>query len=468
MMKRRLFRLTFSFIYPAIDFFIILLSILASYEIYHFLELGRGVIYRKVELIPISLVIALVSVIVMSVVGVYKKESSVLNAEEIKNTVKGITTAYVLFMVLLVFGRINLSRYVITLSYFTSLILLIIEKTVLYHIPFRPNGIGRFHERVLIYGAGELGKGLYREFVNSPKFNILPVGFIDDNPAMQHKVIYQSGFHNQVGIPVVGMRKDIPGLMEEMDIDRIYIAISNIANDNLIDIMNYLDRYDIKVSFVPNLYNLFVHKVTIDQIGHIPLVQVEESLSSEGYYVRVIKRWLDLCLVGIILVLSLPLMLLIAIAIKLDSPGPAFFRQDRVGKDGKVFQMYKFRSMTADADPYAINPLHQDDPRITRIGRLIRRASLDELPQIFNVLRGEMSLVGPRPEMPFIVETYNELHRERLSVLPGITGLWQLSGDRNKAIHENMDYDLYYIRNVSFFLDVAIMIETLIFAFRGI
>jgi len=124
--------------------------------------------------------------------------------------------------------------------------------------------------------------------------------------------------------------------------------------------------------------------------------------------------------------------------------------------------------MTTESDPYAVNPTDQNDARVTRVGRFLRKTSLDELPQLFNVLKGHMSFVGPRQEMPFIVDSYNEIHRERLKVLPGITGLWQLSGDRKNAIHENMDYDLFYIRNMSFSLDIAILIETLIFAFRGI
>ena len=161
-------------------------------------------------------------------------------------------------------------------------------------------------------------------------------------------------------------------------------------------------------------------------------------------------------------------MAIIALAIKTDSKGPVFFRQKRVGIDGKLFDIFKFRSMTTETDPYSINPTDQSDTRITKVGRFLRKTSMDELPQFINVLKGDMSLVGPRPEMPFIVEQYNEIQKERLNVLPGITGLWQLSGDRARAIHENMDYDLYYIRNKSFFLDIAILIETLIFAFKGI
>ena len=126
----------------------------------------------------------------------------------------------------------------------------------------------------------------------------------------------------------------------------------------------------------------------------------------------------------VLLFLLLPVISIIALAIKTDSKGPVFFRQDRVGKDGRIFQIYKFRSMLTDADPYSVNPSDQNDPRITRTGRFLRKTSLDELPQIINVLKGDMSFVGPRPEMPFIVAEYDEIHKERLKVLPGITGLW--------------------------------------------
>ena len=163
-----------------------------------------------------------------------------------------------------------------------------------------------------------------------------------------------------------------------------------------------------------------------------------------------------------------PFFIVFALLIKIDSKGPVFFKQERIGKDGKVFTIYKFRSMVSDAEPYQVNPLDPKDARITRFGRFLRKTSLDEIPQLINVLKGEMSLVGPRPEMPFIASGYTDIHRERLIILPGITGLWQLSGDRKKAIHDNMEYDLYYKNNMSFFLDLAILLETLIFSFRGI
>jgi lipopolysaccharide/colanic/teichoic acid biosynthesis glycosyltransferase len=180
------------------------------------------------------------------------------------------------------------------------------------------------------------------------------------------------------------------------------------------------------------------------------------------------KRALDVAGALLLLVLLAPLLLLAAVLIRLDSPGPAFFRQRRVGKDGAEFPMWKFRSMRTDAPPYASSPTSNTDARLTRVGRLMRRVSMDELPQLMNVLRGEMSLVGPRPEMPFIVDRYTELERGRLAVKPGITGLWQISPARAFPIHENVQYDLHYIRHQNLVLDGAILLRTVAAVIHGV
>jgi lipopolysaccharide/colanic/teichoic acid biosynthesis glycosyltransferase len=183
---------------------------------------------------------------------------------------------------------------------------------------------------------------------------------------------------------------------------------------------------------------------------------------------EITKRVFDFLLSILLIELALPVGLIIAVLVLLDSRGPILFSQERVGRGGRPFRLYKFRSMYVEAPEYALHPQEAEDPRITRIGRFLRRTSLDELPQLINVLRGEMSLVGPRPEMPFIVEKYNAHHRQRLEVTPGITGIWQLSADRAFLIHENIFYDLYYIRHRNFFMDVAILLHTVAFAMRGI
>ena len=178
---------------------------------------------------------------------------------------------------------------------------------------------------------------------------------------------------------------------------------------------------------------------------------------------KLLKRITDIVLSSLLILLTLPMGLIAAIMIKSTSRGPILFRQERTGQSGRRFVMLKFRSMYVDAPPYGRSPESSYDKRITSAGRFLRKTSLDELPQLFNVWSGQMSLVGPRPEMPYITDTYTPLERRRLSVPQGLTGLWQLSGDRKFVIHQAIEYDLYYIENRGVFLDFAILLHTFFF-----
>jgi lipopolysaccharide/colanic/teichoic acid biosynthesis glycosyltransferase len=172
------------------------------------------------------------------------------------------------------------------------------------------------------------------------------------------------------------------------------------------------------------------------------------------------KRLLDLTVAsGLLLLFAIP-MLLIWLFIRLESKGPALFRQVRIGQGGEPFEMLKFRTMYTDAPKYAVAPTDPQDPRVTPSGRWLRKTSLDELPQLFNVLLGQMSMVGPRPEMPFLVDQYEEWQRRRLDVKPGVTGLWQVVGRKNLPLSRNMEYDFYYIMNQSIFMDLVILMKT--------
>jgi len=195
---------------------------------------------------------------------------------------------------------------------------------------------------------------------------------------------------------------------------------------------------------------------TFDTEGEHPLAYI------------VCKRLTDLLLSSLLVLLTLPVWLMAAIMVKATSSGPVFFRQERTGQSGRKFVMLKFRSMYADTPKYGRSPETPTDNRITPAGRFLRKTSLDELPQLLNVLTGDMSLVGPRPEMPYITDTYTPLERRRLSVPQGLTGLWQLSGDRKFVIHEAVEYDLYYIENRGIFLDFAILLHTLFFSMKGL
>ena len=204
-------------------------------------------------------------------------------------------------------------------------------------------------------------------------------------------------------------------------------------------------------------------------------------LSQRSAAYRVAKRVVDVVLATAMLILSLPISLAIAIAIKLDSPGPVLIRQDRIGLDrreqkspvkverrrqdlhGRPFGMFKFRSMYSSADLYACKPRNSQDPRITRVGRFLRKTSLDELPQLFNVLRGDMSLVGPRPEMPFVVQKYDEYHALRLLAKPGLTGYWQLYGSRRHEMMRQAHWDIAYIEKQSMLVDLQILLATIKF-----
>jgi lipopolysaccharide/colanic/teichoic acid biosynthesis glycosyltransferase len=180
-----------------------------------------------------------------------------------------------------------------------------------------------------------------------------------------------------------------------------------------------------------------------------------------------IKRLLDIIISASLLILCLPLFFIIVILIRSTSPGQAIFTQQRVGKGKTPFRIYKFRTMRQSAPAYHLKP-KDGDPDITVIGRFLRNTGLDELPQIFNVLKGEMSLVGPRPEMPFIVDRYTDQEKERLQVKPGITGLWQLSGKTNSSIQDNLEYDLVYIKNLSIYLDLKIICKTVALFLRSV
>lgn len=461
----RLMRGGILLLYPLIDFIGIFGCCALAYYTYDLLNIGKQMYYPPEVLLPVCALTGALTCIVLLFTGAYSRESSLLNVVEMRAVIKGVLIAFLLFT-LATFGmRLHPARYVVTLAFSYCMVFMVIQRTMLHHLHARIGRLLAIQKRVLIYGAGEIGTALYRHLVNSPRLNFLPLGFIDDDPVKLGRQLNSCGFNTNQCVEVLGDFAHMEKIIRNHRAEFLFVTISSISNEHLEKIIAMTRKLDIRVRFIPNLYRAFLHRLKIAQIGPFPLI--EEIDPTHNHY-KYFKRIFDFLLALLLLPLILPLFLLIALIIKTDSPGPAIFRQKRVGKNGRLFQMYKFRSLYVESDVYSENPNTPKDPRITRFGKILRRTSLDELPQIWNVLRGEMSFVGPRPEMPFLVDRYNELQQERLKVVPGITGLWQLSGHRKASIHEYMDYDLYYICNMSFFLDIAILIETFFFAFRGI
>ena len=290
------------------------------------------------------------------------------------------------------------------------------------------------------------------------------------------------------GVPVIGTLKDLPDAIRESRANEVIISDSNVPGEALFDVMIQTGRRrGVEFRIAPTLLNCLPSKTEIDQVGSLPMVTLFRSPLSQA--ARAAKRASDLLIATLALLILAPLWLLIALLIKLDSRGAIFYKQERVGMDGRLFLFYKFRTMHAGVNDAEhrdfqvryirgqpdsnqgdeVRPAYKirDDRRVTRLGRILRKTSLDELPQLFNVLRGDMSVVGPRPPIPYEVESYELWHRKRLDMKPGITGLWQVSGRNRLPFDEMVRMDLYYIENWSLLLDLKIILQTMPVMWKG-
>jgi exopolysaccharide biosynthesis polyprenyl glycosylphosphotransferase len=325
----------------------------------------------------------------------------------------------------------------------------------------------------LVVGRGPEASLFIREMRERPSLGYRVIGVVDTK-AIDTQLSYED-------VPVIGTLESLPEVIRDSGANEVIIADPQVNGDALFEVMMRCGRRrGVEFRIAPSLFNCLPRKTEIDQIGVLPMIRLfREPLSSSA---RILKRTFDLIFAALAILLLLPLWLLVALLIKLDSKGPVFYTQERVGMDGRLFLLYKFRTMQANADA----ELHREyqrafiagraeanlgketkptykllaDPRITRIGKILRRTSLDEVPQLLNVLSGDMSLVGPRPPIPYEVEAYELWHRKRLDMKPGLTGLWQVSGRNRLPFEEMVRLDLYYIENWSLLLDLEIILRT--------
>jgi len=325
----------------------------------------------------------------------------------------------------------------------------------------------------LVVGRGQEASLFIREMRERPSLGYRVIGVVDTN-AIDPQKSYED-------VPVIGRLESLPEVIRDSGANEVIIADPQVNGDTLFEVMMRCGRRrGVEFRIAPSLFNCLPRKTEIDQIGVLPMIRLfREPLSNSA---RILKRTFDLIFAALAILLFLPLWLLIALLIKLDSKGRVFYTQERVGMDGRLFLLYKFRTMQANADA----ELHREyqrafiagraeanlgnettptykllaDPRITRIGKILRRTSLDEVPQLLNVLSGDMSMVGPRPPIPYEVEAYELWHRKRLDMKPGLTGLWQVSGRNSLPFEEMVRLDLFYIENWSLLLDLKIILRT--------
>ncbi|MGB9178175.1 MAG: sugar transferase [Pyrinomonadaceae bacterium] len=334
----------------------------------------------------------------------------------------------------------------------------------------------------LVVGRGPEAALCIKEMRERPSLGYRVIGVIENG------LIDESVPESFEGVPVVSDIKGLPDAIRESGANEVIITDQRVSGDALFDVMMRSGRrHGVEFRIAPSLFNCLPRKTEIDQIGALPMIRLfREPLSSAA---RILKRAFDICISLLAIVVLAPLWLFIALLIKFDSEGAICYAQERVGMDGRIFLFYKFRTMHVNSDD-AIHREYQrqyiagrpeanlgddekpvfkipTDKRITRVGRVLRRLSLDELPQLLNVLRGDMSVVGPRPPIPYEVEAYELWHRKRLDMKPGVTGLWQVSGRNRLPFEEMVRLDLFYIENWSLLLDLKIIFRTLPVMLRG-
>ncbi len=315
----------------------------------------------------------------------------------------------------------------------------------------------------LIVGAGRTGRALYNLLKDDPHFNV--VGFIDRDPGLQENANYPE---------VLGGHEVLRRYSCDKYLDQIIVAIKQISDADLLSLLLQCKLNGIAVYDVPRFYEVAFGKVHIEHLTDAWLINMSVAAALRSVYNTKIKRVMGVVIAVIALIVSFLICLVIALFIKLDSPGPVFYIQKRVGFNGKTFDLVKFRSMKVDAENDKPVWASIEDERVTRVGRIIRRLRMDELPQLWNVLKGEMTLLGPRPERPDFVEMLNKeipYYSLRHAVRPGLSGWAQVNygyGASKEDAVEKLQYDLYYVKNLSIFLDAYIMLRTLRVVLLGI
>ncbi len=327
-------------------------------------------------------------------------------------------------------------------------------------------------QNTVIVGADDTGQLIARKFLHHSEYGINLVGFVDGERRTLHEELER--------VPVLGGTELLPAIVRLFDVERVVISFSGDATEETLRLIRTLVDLDVRIDIVPRLYEVVGSRISIHTVEGLPLLGLPSPHLSPSS--RCVKRLFDLAFSTVGLIVLLPLLVAIAVAVKLDSPGPIFFRQVRMGSGGRTFRIVKFRTMTADAETRKADLAHLNkhchnggdprmfkivrDPRVTRCGGFLRRYCLDELPQLLNVVRGEMSLVGPRPLILDEDCNVGDWERKRLDLKPGITGLWQVLGRSDIPFAEMVKLDYLYVANWSLFSDFKLLIETIPAVFR--
>ena len=357
------------------------------------------------------------------------------------------------------------SRILLGLIYTNIFLISLLTRVVFIPMLFNRLVRGHFINRnLLIIGLGEDSQERAKSIVESRQSNFNIVGFVDDEEGTSSDSLE--------GLPVLGGIKDLKKVIKENKINDILISSNYKSNDKLYEVIDICKSTNRTVHIASEQYNIVTEKLEIEEIGMVSSFRLQPTTSKKVY--RFSKRVMDIMGAGLIVLMLLPVWIFLALLIKIDSKGPLFYMAKVIGKNGEIFEMFKFRSMRQNAS----TKLHEDkvvqmiqnnetttkiqnDPRITKVGAVLRKLSLDEFPQLLNVLKGDMSLVGPRPCLPYEFEHMNDWQKKRSSVTPGMTGLWQIKGRDEVLFNDQIVLDLYYIEHRTLKLDIQILLSTI-------
>ena len=411
--------------------------------------------------VPMLFVYVVVLLITLAMGHMYRHKRIAQPLDELYVVLASVTLALLIavaIMSLIYKEQFNYQRRMLAYAWGLSILTLTAGRVVVGSLQKAAQARGIGADRVLIVGTGEVGRMILQKIIQQPELGYRVVGFIGTNGTPR----------TVMGMPVLGRPVDIPRLVDEHKVDEVIIALPEASHQEIVNLIALCEREKVGIKVFPDVFQIMASEISIGDLGGLPLLTVRD-VAMRGWRLAA-KRAMDIVGAIVGLILLSPVMIATAIAIKLESPGPVFYVQERMGLDARPFKMLKFRSMYVDAEKDGPGWTRPGDPRVTRVGRIIRKYSIDELPQLINVLMGDMSLVGPRPERPVYVEQfrqsiprYMERHREKA----GLTGWAQIHGLRgDTSIAERTKYDLWYIENWSLWLDVKIIIRTLFRIFR--
>lgn len=397
--------------------------------------------------------------------GLYDPMRGASEASERRGIIRASSLAMLIFTAVSFLGiekAFSLSRLTLLFFYVLATAGVVLERAALREVLREARRRGYNLRHVLLVGDGDLGRAIHERLTRHPEFGLKVRGFLTEDS------LRVGGFVGST--PICGQWDEVAEIVERDCIDQVVFALPFESLPKLGGLVSRLDAAAVDVKVVPDVERFVSLKSGIEEFGGLPLISLRAT-PLMGWN-RVAKRTLDFCLAALALLLLWPVLLLIAVAVKLSGRGPVFFSQERMGLDGRVFQVWKFRTMALDAEAES-GPVWAtaEDPRRTSVGIFLRRFSLDELPQLLNVLRGEMSLVGPRPERPVFIEQFRSRvpkYMLRHMVQAGMTGWAQVNGWRgNTSIEQRIEHDLYYIENWSWRLDLKILVLTFVRGFAG-